>query len=97
MRSYTLLKAAEQNLEEIGRYTFKEWGASQRDEYLRKIVDRFSDLAENPYLGRARNEIKPGYFSYPEGSHLIFYTIRKNTIEILAVLHEKMDVRINLL
>ncbi len=43
-------------------------------------------------MGRERPEIKPGYRSIAEGKHVIFYRVGDSGIEILRILHERMDI-----
>ncbi|MEI6068627.1 MAG: type II toxin-antitoxin system RelE/ParE family toxin [Methylococcaceae bacterium] len=90
--SYTIRKLAENDLEQIWLYTFHEWGIEQADKYIRILLSRFSWLAKNPQLGKRRNDIKPGYYCFPEGRHLIFYTITKNGIQIIGIPHQNMDI-----
>jgi toxin ParE1/3/4 len=45
----------------IGRYTQKQWGTTQRKEYLARLVRRFERLAEQPQAGSACDEIREGY------------------------------------
>ena len=52
----------------------------------------FEDLAANPQLGRERNDVKPGYRSFPQGRHVVFYTIGESGIEIIGVVHQSADV-----
>jgi toxin ParE1/3/4 len=49
-------------------------------------------MVENPEAGRKRDDIKAGYFCYPQGLHLIFYTIHNNKIDIIGIPHQRMDV-----
>ena len=90
--SYTIRKLAENDLEQIWLYTFHEWGIEQADKYIRTLLSRFLWLSKNPQLGKQRNDIKPGYYSFPEGRHLIFYTITKSGIDIIGVPHQGMDI-----
>jgi len=48
-------------------------------------------LAKNPKYGKVRDDIKRGYYSYPEGSHMIYYMIKTNHIEIIDILHQSME------
>ena len=91
-RSFRITPRAAQDLRNIARYTLKTWGRPQRDIYLRAIDRRFSWLAENPNLGKPRPEIKNGYYSYPQGAHVIFYLVRVGGIDIIGVPHQRMDV-----
>ena len=92
MVPYTLRALAQADLEDIWLYTCREWGGEQADSYLHALFLRFDWLAENPGAGRKRDDIKIGYFCFPEGMHLIFYTIKNNKIDIIGIPHQKMDV-----
>jgi len=93
MAGFKLTPAAETDLKEIARYTHRKWGHKKRNRYLSALDTRFTWLSEDPQLGKSRNEIKAGYRSYPEGQHVIFYREVKENIEILGILHQKMDFK----
>jgi toxin ParE1/3/4 len=48
-------------------------------------------LADNPRRGKARDSIKPGYFSYFEVVHTIYYKILADNIVIIDILHQSME------
>jgi toxin ParE1/3/4 len=56
------------------------------------MIFRFSWLAENPQLGKQRDDIKPGYYGFLEGRHIIFYTLTKNGIDIIGIPHQRMAI-----
>lgn len=89
---YILRKLAEQDLEEIWFYTFNQWGIDQADTYLNSIMSRFESLARQPGLGRKRDEVAEGYFSYPTGEHVIFYMISNDVVDIVGIPHHSMDI-----
>jgi toxin ParE1/3/4 len=89
---YTLRQVAENDLEQIWLYTMHEWGVVQADNYLRALIARFAWLAENAQIGKRRNDIKQGYYSFPEGRHVIFYTLTSYGIDIIGIPHQRMDV-----
>ncbi len=89
---YTLRKLAENDLEQIWLYTFQEWGLEQADKYVSLLISLFLWLSENPGLGKHRNDIKTGYHCFPEGRHLIFYTISSYGIDIIGIPHQSMDI-----
>ncbi|MCP4290041.1 MAG: type II toxin-antitoxin system RelE/ParE family toxin [Gammaproteobacteria bacterium] len=90
--TFRITPRAEQNLKNIGRYTLKMWGRDQRDVYLRAIDRRFAWLAERPERGRHRPEVREGYHSYLQGSHVVFYLIRDGGIDIIGIPHQRMDI-----
>jgi len=88
---YSLRQKAVADLESIWLYSYQEWGVEQADQYLRSLLSRFSWLSENPRLGKQRTDIKPDYYCFPEGMHLIFYKITGNGIDIIGIPHQNMD------
>ncbi len=91
-KSYRIRQLAENDLEQIWLYSFHEWGLEQADRYIRLMIGRFSWLAENPQLGKRRDDVKSGYYSFPEGRHVIFYTITESGIDIIGIPHQRMDI-----
>ncbi len=89
---YRIRALVQTDLESIWLYTCEEWGVAQADTYLEALIQRFHWLAENPTLGKPRDDVKPGYFCFPEGMHLIFYTLNNNQVEIIGIPHQRMDV-----
>ena len=47
---------------------------------------------QSPHIGRERPEIKSGYRSLAEGKHVIFYRVGDGGIDILRILHGRMDI-----
>jgi len=54
-------------------------------------------LAVTPDIGARCDYIAPGYFKFPNTSHIIFYRqISDDHIEIVRILHKRMDVELRL-
>jgi toxin ParE1/3/4 len=93
MSLFTLTNMAKADLKGIGRYTFEKWGKEQRNYYLSMLDACFQQLASNPLKGKDCSEIRSGYRKFNAGNHVIFYRQpHSDTIEIVRVLHERMDV-----
>jgi len=60
--------------------------------FISQITENFGLLADNPGIGRRRDDIIPGLRSISEGNHLIFYRTRQDVVEILRILHGARDV-----
>jgi toxin ParE1/3/4 len=90
--SYRIRRLAEKDLEQIWLYTYQEWGIEQADKYIRLLISRCSWLADNQRLGKRRDDIKSGYYCFPEGRHLIFYTVFQGGIDIIGIPHQSMDI-----
>ncbi len=89
---YHLRTLAQSDLESTWLYSCEHRGVNQADSYLEAMIQRFDWLAENPTLGKPRDDIKQGYFCFPEGMHLIFYIINNNQIDIIGLPHQRMDI-----
>jgi toxin ParE1/3/4 len=63
------------------------------DRFIDLLTHHFRLLGDVPYAGRARDEIRPGYRSFPVGEYLIFYRVMEPGVRILRVLHGRMDFR----
>ncbi len=90
--SYAIRKLAIDDLERIWLYTNEEWGVEQANKYIRLLLSRFAWIAENPLLGKKRDDVKSGYYCFPEGMHLIFYMIGNTGIDIIGIPHQNMDI-----
>lgn len=93
MSRYLLSPAAQQDLREIWDYTCERWDADQAERYLRELQSAIERAAGNPRIGRACDEIRPGYYKLAAGSHTLFYrVIADELIDVVRVLHQRMDV-----
>jgi toxin ParE1/3/4 len=90
---YLLSPAAQADLEQIWDYTRGRWGVDQAEEYLRELQRAIERAAANPRIGRACDEIRPGYRKLAAGSHTLFYRVTAEAvIDVVRVLHQRMDV-----
>ncbi len=93
--AYKLSPLAEADLEDIWLYTFQTWSSEQADQYHRAMVSTFEALASGRKQGRPV-DVRPGYFKERSGSHMIYFQRVESKIEIMRVLHGRMDVDRNL-
>ncbi|MDR3489815.1 MAG: type II toxin-antitoxin system RelE/ParE family toxin [Bradyrhizobium sp.] len=91
MSGYVLKPRAQRDIEEIWDYSAATWDADQAELYIRQIQRALQLLAVDPRLGRACEDLRAGYRKFPSGSHLIFYRLLDDSIEVVRVLHERMD------
>lgn len=91
MSRYRLTPAAQQDLSSIWDFTEERWDISQAERYIREIQAAVERVAEDPARGSVREEIREGYRSYAVGSHVLFYLQRASHIEVVRILHQRMD------
>lgn len=91
MTEYRLTPAARRDLSSIWDFTEQRWGAGQAETYIREIQAAIERIAQDPERGRSREEIREGYRSYAIGSHAIFYLSRTDRVDVVRILHQRMD------
>ena len=90
---YFISEKANQDIEKIWLYTFENWSLEQADRYYNLILDEIEYIAENFESGKSADHIKKGYRASIVKSRIIFYKkSRRNVVEIIRVLHQKMDI-----
>jgi toxin ParE1/3/4 len=98
MAKLILRQEAINDLNAIWYYTFKKWSESQADQYYSNLKFDCTQVGVNPKLGKKYDEIRENLFGLQSGKHIIFYQqIEDGVIEIIRILHERMDLsdRIN--
>ncbi|MBK5940334.1 type II toxin-antitoxin system RelE/ParE family toxin [Halochromatium roseum] len=91
MNPYVLSELAEEDLIQIYVTGAMDFGLEQAKRYHRKLYQAFVFLADNPFAGPERSELRPACRIHPVGSHILIYTIRPNDIYILRVRHGHED------
>ena len=89
---FVISKKVVTDLEEIWLYTFENWSVSQADRYYNLIFDEINYICKNRTAGKSMEHVRKGYRASKVKSHLIFYRVLNNTIEIIRILHERMDI-----
>jgi toxin ParE1/3/4 len=94
LNKYVLSFAAIADLDEIWEYTCTRWDEDQAYAYMRDLQLAVERLADNPKIGRACDDVRPGYRSHRVGSHTLYYrsSVVGGGAEMVRVLHQRMDV-----
>ena len=94
MRKFIIQPAASARLEEIYRYSLRQFGRVQADRYLDGAFARFDDIAERRVTWR-RIPLEfgvDGFFTRYQ-SHFVFWKLRPDgDVAIVAILHQRMDL-----
>jgi toxin ParE1/3/4 len=94
--------AAELDFANIVKWTTENFGARQSRVYQSALVQAIGELAGGPEVSgsKARDEIMPGLRTIHiarqgrRGSHFLMYRVAaKSTIEIVRILHDRMDLQ----
>jgi toxin ParE1/3/4 len=91
MKALAFSPAAESDIDGIWDYSAHTWGPDQADRYTDEIRDVCHALARDQKRGRAV-DVRPGYLKFSTGSHVIYYRDHGNRLEIVRILHGRMEV-----
>jgi toxin ParE1/3/4 len=94
MVKYELTKKAVEDLSDIWNYTFENWSERQADKYYQLLIESFTEIAENPILGKNFDKIIESLRGFKVGRHIVFYReMEGRKIEIIRILHDHMDLK----
>jgi toxin ParE1/3/4 len=88
---YVLSPRAQADLEEIWDYTAERWSSAQAERYIRTLQEAIETVADDPLRARPCDHIRTGYRRYSVGSHVIFLRPAASGIDIVRILHQRMD------
>jgi toxin ParE1/3/4 len=83
---------ARADIDDIWNYTVGQWGERQAEIYLRLLEAAVDAVVSDPKVGPACDDVRPGYRKYRVGSHVLFYRATANTVVVVRILHQRMDV-----
>lgn len=90
---HRLAPQVEFELDEIWHYIATESGSPEiADRLIDSITDRFFLLSKHPYVGRHRDDLRPGLRSFPVGPYVIIYRVEDGNALILHVSHSHRDI-----
>lgn len=82
------------DLNDIWVYTLDEWSEKQADKYYTAIEFACKQIGKTPELGKEYDGISKNLLGLRTGKHIIFYqVISKDRIEVVRILHERMDLK----
>ncbi len=88
---------AESDLEKIYEYTFNNWGIKQAEKYQDELYETMQLLLSKPKLGKEYPYAIEDYRKIHVNRHLIFYRVNLGKCEVIRILHDRMDLKHNLI
>jgi len=91
---YRISKQGINDLNDIWIYTLNKWSKKQADRYYDLIIQEIEFIADNFLTGKSAEQTRKNYRVTKVKSHLIFYRKLENDIvEIVRILHQRMDIK----
>jgi toxin ParE1/3/4 len=83
-------RRAEADMLGLGAYTLRTWGENQALRYIGDLEACCQMLADNPALGRACDDVRPGLRRIEIGRHVVFYREDAGGLLVSRILHQRM-------
>jgi toxin ParE1/3/4 len=94
LQKYRISKKAIEDLENIWTYTLDKWSKEQADRYYFLLINEIEFIADNFMIGQSVEQTRKDYRVSKVKSHLIFYRkTEEEIVEIVRILHERMDIK----
>ncbi len=91
MSEVTLTPKAKSDLGEVWDYTLTQWGVDQAEKYVRKLWSVMEKQASDPTKSVDIGDVRKGYRKIGSGSHVIFFKVTTGGIDVVRILHQRMD------
>ena len=91
MSGHALTPRARQDLDEIWAHSSEHWGENRAELYMREIWHGITAIANDPRRGQTCDDIRVGYRKYSVAQHVLFFRPGANGIDIVRILHARMD------
>jgi toxin ParE1/3/4 len=91
MRRVRKQASAEHDLIDIWVYSYEQWGEDQAEKYVRDLEAAIEQISRNSELGQRCDHIREGYRALRVNRHILYYKVTPRGIQIVRVLHERMD------
>ncbi len=91
MSQVILSPKAKSDLSDIWDYTLAEWGIGQAEKYVRELWVAMQEQARDPSTSTDISDVRKGYRKIRSGSHVIFFKLTREGIDVVRILHQRMD------
>jgi toxin ParE1/3/4 len=93
MSTFIISEKALEDINYIWIYTAENWSVEQANRYYNLIYDEIEYIVKDFEMAHDFGKIRKSYKYSKVKSHLIFFKKDKmNEIEVVRVLHERMDI-----
>lgn len=91
MIGIVLSPMAKLDLSEIWDYTLSQWSVEQAEKYVLELWSTMGNAASDSTKSVDIGDVRRGYRKSRSGSHVIFFKVTDDGIDVVRILHQKMD------
>ncbi|UVC17868.1 type II toxin-antitoxin system RelE/ParE family toxin [Mesorhizobium onobrychidis] len=90
-RTVRLSPKAKADLDDIWDHSLKDWGLERAEAYILTVHSIINLIDQFPAMAKNAENIRPGLLKYPIGSLVLFLRIGDQYIDIVRILHQRLD------
>lgn len=91
MSEIILSPRAKLDLGEIWDYTLLQWSVDQAEKYIRQLWSVMKHAVDNPTESVDIEDVRRSYRKSRSGSHVVFFKVTGDGIDVVRILHQRMD------
>ncbi len=91
MNQVILSPRAKLDLGEIWDYTLSQWGIEQAEKYVRELWSVMEHVADDPTKSVDIGDVRGNYRKSRFGSHVFIFKVTRDGIDVVRILHQRMD------
>ena len=91
MSGVFLSPKAKSDLSDVWDYTILQWGFAQAEKYIRELYSVMEAQTRDLSTSVDISDVRQGYRKVRSGSHVIFFKVIKDGIDVVRILHQTMD------
>lgn len=92
MKRISYTRAATEDIADIWDYTEDRWGYAQAVAYDAKLEERILGIAAGDVASLSAEDVGVGLRRVLAGRHVVFFREGAETVTVVRVLHQRMDV-----
>lgn len=96
MGQYRLSRKAAEDLAGIYLYSYQHFCELQADQYIQALEEKLHELAENPSIAMAVDDIRRGYRRALIQKHAIYFRSNPDGIFVVRILHQQMKTSLHI-
>ncbi len=96
MRQVIIRQRAKRDLQEIWYYSAAQWGVAQADSYVSMIQKAIERMVVDGARAARCDTLYPDLRRARAGSHILFFLVDAENIDVVRILHQQMDFEAHL-
>jgi toxin ParE1/3/4 len=91
MRRLRIAERARREIEDIYEYGEKHYGDGPTRRYVSRLTEKLNLLAEHPFVGAERREVRPSIRLLIYEAHNVFYDVTVEEVIVQRILYHRVN------